>query len=72
MRPDEFVAFEAEKPAPHKWLIVTNNLDARNAYGEMSHVWLTTFWTQGAEDWMGIVTFADTQRIVRLTHWKYA
>lgn len=73
MKPEEFTAFDDAKPEEHKHIIVTNNLQARNAHGEMSHVWMTTFWAKGGEKYEGIVTFdAANQRIIGLSHWKYA
>ncbi len=73
MKPSEFISFKEKKPAPNKWIIVTNNLEAKNAHGEMSHVWLTTFYTKGSKDHEGIVTFDSGDiKIINLTHWKYA
>ena len=75
MNKEEFTAFHDKKPKPNKWLIVTNNIDAKNAYGEMSHVWLTNFWTVSADPLLkdDIVMFTDNdRRIIGLSHWKYA
>lgn len=73
MSPEEFTSFEDSKPAEHKHLIVTNNLHAKDAHGEMSRVWLTTFWTEGSRHGEGLVSFDEANRkILRLTHWKYA
>mgnify|MGYP003126224743 CR=1 FL=1 len=73
MRPEEFTAFADAKPAKNKHIIVTNNLQAKNAHGEMSHVWMTTFWDKGSEKHEGIVTFDSShQKIIGLSHWKYA
>ncbi|MEJ1412795.1 MAG: hypothetical protein RPU90_04350 [Candidatus Sedimenticola sp. (ex Thyasira tokunagai)] len=73
MKPEEFTAFDDQLPDPKKHLIVTNNLDAKNAHGEMSHIWLTTFFTKGSQEGEGIVTFDEAGRkIFGLTHWKYA
>ena len=72
MKPEEFTAFEDEKPEGKKWIIVTNNIKAENAYGEMSHVWLTDFISVAEISRNGIVTFNDDDRmIINLTHWKY-
>ena len=72
MKPEEFTSFDKAKPDDHRWLIVTNNIEAKNAHKEMSHVWLTTFWSQGKSHHGGIVTFDDSDRkIINLTHWKY-
>lgn len=70
MKPEEFTSFEDKEPEKHKWIIATNNINALNAHGEMSHVWLTTFWTK--HERFGIVTFDEAdRRIIFLTHWKY-
>lgn len=71
MKAEEFTSFEEGTPNKNKWLIVTNNIKSLNAYGEMSHVWLTTFWTKSADN--SIITFDATEsKIYNLTHWKYA
>lgn len=73
MKPDEFKNFEKEEPDQNKWIIVTNNINAKDAHGEMSHVWLTTFWIEGDLETEGIITFDGADRkIIGLTHWKYA
>ncbi len=73
MKPEEFTAFENEKPEGKKWIIVTNNINAKNAHGEMSHVWLTNYWTEAELSRNGTVTFDENDRkIMNLTHWKYA
>ena len=73
MKPKEFIPFMQRKPKSHKHLIVTNNIEAKDAFGEMSHVWLTTLWIKSDDTNYGIVTYdAADRRIVNLTHWKYA
>lgn len=72
MKPKEFTKFEDKKPAQHKWIVVTNNINAKNAHGEMSHVWMTTFYTEGSKKGEGLVMFDDFDRkVINLTHWKY-
>jgi len=72
MKSEEFTSFEDAEPEKNKWLIVTNNINSKNAHGEMSHAWLTTFWTHSKKDGY-IVTFDNSYcEIHRLTHWKYA
>ena len=72
MTPEEFTSFEDEKPDEHKWIVVTNNLNAKNAFGEMSHVWMTDFYTKGSKDYEGLVTFDEGGRkVIGLSHWKY-
>jgi len=73
MKPEEFILFTDKAPEINKHIIVTNNIDAENAHGEMSHVWLTNIWFKGSKDYEGIVTFdAADRKIIGLTHWKYA
>jgi len=73
MKPEEFTSFDDSEPIKNKWIIVTNNINAKNAYGEMSHVWLTTFWTHSPETQdFGIVSYDEAGRkIIGITHWKY-
>jgi len=67
----EFRSFKDELPVENKWIIVTNNIKAVDAHGEMSHVWLTSFVTRSEKS--GYVTFdAADSKIMNLTHWKYA
>ena len=73
MTPDQFTAFEDQMPAPHKHLIVTNNLRATNAHGEMSHVWLTSFVQKSSAPEEGLIIFTEGfAKVYNLTHWKYA
>jgi hypothetical protein len=71
MKPEEFTKFKDELPQKGKWIIVTNNIKAENAYREMSHVWLTPIWH---EDMAGKILMYDNSGtpILNLTHWKYA
>ncbi len=70
MEPSDFTKFKDEHPEKHRWIIVTNNIDAKDAFGQMSHVWLTTFFTKSSQ--FGLVTFdAADRKIINLTHWKY-
>jgi hypothetical protein len=71
MSPEQFTPFDDAWPAKNKHVIVTNNLSAKNAHGEMSHVWMTRFLVKDNE--YGVMTFdASDCRIRYLTHWKYA
>ena len=75
MKPEEFTSFKDSQPKKNKHLIVTNNIKAKNAHGEMSHVWLTTFWCEASSESPneGIVSFDDAdRRLLNLSHWKYA
>ena len=73
MKPEEFTKFEDQEPDKDRWIIVTNNINVKNAFGEMSHVWLTNFYTKRPLGGDGFVMFDDnSRRIIKLTHWKYA
>ena len=73
MKPDQFKKITNELPDEFKHIIVTNNINATNAHGEMSHVWLTQFLQKSKDVNIGYVTFdAADRKIERLTHWKYA
>ena len=71
MKPSEFTSFEDELPYDNKWLIVTNNINETNAYGEMCYVWLVNF-VMGQKDGSVAAFDPDGQKIKSLTHWKYA
>jgi len=71
MKIDEFKNFEDELPIENEWIIVTNNIKAVNAYGKMSHVWLTSFVIK-TEKYRFITFDAAESKIMNLTHWKYA
>jgi len=71
MNKTEFIDFYGEKPEKNKHVIVTNNINAVNSHGEMSHVWLVDFFGESLTD--GVVIFDDNDlKITNLTHWKYA
>jgi len=75
MRIDEFKSFKDELPVENKWIIVTNNIKAVDAHGEMSHVWLTSFVVRSEEIGSNsdFVIFDDANcKVFGLTHWKYA
>ena len=73
MKPEEFIPFLKREPEPRKWIIVTNNIDATNAFGEMSHVWMVNFYQLSTNRNHGFVAFDEGDRkIIGLTHWKYA
>lgn len=71
MNKEEFTSLEKELPKKNRHIIVTNNINATNAFGEMSHVWMTTFLQKS--DVEGFITFdAADRKIIGITHWKYA
>lgn len=49
-------------------VLVTNNLEARDAHGRMSHVWLVDLVQTGSDGERTAFT-EDLVRIHRLTHW---
>ncbi len=69
MNSGEFISFEHERPEANKHVIVTNNLLAKDAHGEMSHIWLTSFIHYGDAR---PTTFSADMHIENLSHWKYA
>lgn len=64
--------FSKKKPKENKWLLVTNNLESRDANGMMSHLWLTS--CIESDEYPGeIIAYDDTGAEIRaLTHWRYA
>lgn len=64
-------SFGCSEPDLKRQLLVTNNLMARNAHGEMSNLWLVNSAHKANNGhWMA---FDDAgRRIEMLTHWKYA
>lgn len=69
-----FISFKDAQPRPHEHIIVTNNIGSRDAFGRMSHIWLTSFVQPVKEPGQSVewITFADNgQRIHQLSHWKY-
>ncbi len=75
MKPSEFVSFKDKKPSKHKHIIVTNNIEATDAFGEMSHVWMcsSNLVKKSEKEGEGIITItADYRYIYNLSHWKYA
>jgi hypothetical protein len=46
-------------------VIATNNPDARNAYGEMSHIWITHVHKEGRR----FVGYADFRKLENLVAW---
>ncbi len=50
--------------------LVTNNINARNAHGQMSHVWCASGCYRGDQDRHGVTCFDDAyRRITGLTHY---
>lgn len=73
MQPNEFTKFEDATPMKNKHIVVTNNIEAKNAHGEMSHVWMVNHCFESSKKIDGIVAYdAADRRLVNLTHWKYA
>ena len=64
--------FDQSFPKPHKWVLVTNNLDARNAHGLMSHLWLVDFVQKSEIPNNGYIAFQRNMEVINLTHWRYA
>jgi hypothetical protein len=60
-------SFKTDPPQHAHRALVTNNLSARDAHGQMSHIWIGhPIWSTDGM-W---VTFDDADRKIRaLTHW---
>lgn len=80
-----WISFSVQMPPRHSgFLLVTNNLEARDAFGHHSHVWLVSMVHTHAESAsMGgrvyaekgeITAFAEPadRHIRNLTHWRFA
>lgn len=70
-----FISFDDAHPRENEHVLVTNNIESRNAYGRMSHLWLTSFVMKVSDPGQKpeYITFNERdQRIHSLTHWKYA
>jgi len=67
---------ECRPPHPSPLLLVTNNLNASNRLGCMSHVWLAAMihYCEGPQVYPYPLAFvAHTDRKVQgITHWRYA
>jgi hypothetical protein len=63
-------------PEPHRRLLVTNNINAEDAFGQMSHVWLVRMIHEPSDtdhENKGWIAFDDYDGIIEsLTHWRYA
>ena len=74
-----WVSFEDAQPAPGRKVIISNNIDSRDAHGEYSHVWMVPSdlirWCEAdgeypVASWRAIV---GVPRVVHgCTHWRYA
>lgn len=62
---------EREPPKDCPRLLVTNLLTEKNAFGHMSHLWLT-YMVHRQDDGSYCAFAEDDTRIHNLTHWRYA
>ena len=70
--PDEgWVRVEERLPDRNRLLLITNNINARDAHGEMSHVWLVPR-IYPDEDWTGCYSYDGNIPIHSISHWRYA
>lgn len=72
MKKDEFTSFKKGSPDIGKWVVVTNNIGAKNHQGEMSHVWLTNFIQRNDSGMFFTFIAGGYQKAEYLSHWKYA
>lgn len=74
----EWISVEDELPPEdnHRPLLVTNALPARNAHGEMSHIWLVNMIHEENEEdakrYGKYTAFHENRRIEVVSHWRYA
>jgi len=62
-----WIRFTRRHPPKNRKVLVTNNLAARDSYGDMSHLWIATPFRSVSEHWY---TFDNCdQQIYNLTHW---
>jgi hypothetical protein len=71
MKPSEFTSFKDAMPDEHKHIIVTNNINATDAHGEMSNVWMTTVLYFHPDGEISSFNYGNA-KLSFLTHWKYA
>lgn len=62
---------DACPPHPSPALLVTNNINARNAHGFSSHVWLVSMVHQEAGNSFSAFD-GNMRKIESLSHWRYA
>lgn len=69
---DGWIKCSERLPEPHRKLLVTNNVEARDAHGQMSHVWLVRM-IHKADDDEGFCAYTDEMTKVHgVTHYRYA
>lgn len=56
----------------HGALLVTNNMDAEDANGNMSHLWLASMLHPQEDGSYDAFDASDMARIERVSHWRYA
>ena len=67
----ELIPCEVRMPDGKRNLLVTNNLEARDVFGEMSHIWLVTNIYMG-ENGKYSAFDESMQRIHGIKYWRYA
>ena len=67
----EWIPCEVRMPDGKRNLLVTNNLEARDVFGEMSHIWLVTNIYAG-ENGKYSAFDESMQRIHGIKYWRYA
>jgi len=69
----EWIEAGSSMPESHRPLLVTNNIDARNAFGQPSHVWLIWLLQEIDDPEGGYCGYSgENDLIENITHWRYA
>jgi len=68
---NEWISVSERLPDGKKKLLVTNNLEGRDAFGEISHLWLVNNIYSG-ENGEYSAFDESMQRIHRIKYWRYA
>lgn len=66
----KWIEVEAGQPDENRRLLVTNNIDARDAFGQPSHVWIINLLQEDDEaGWY--CGYSGDDLIRSITHWRY-
>jgi hypothetical protein len=67
-----WTSVEKRRPRKHRKLLVTNNIAARDAFGQMSHIWIINLLQHDrATGWSAYADNGDFLRIENISHWRY-
>ena len=63
--------YERQPESFHGLILVTNNIEARNRHGNMSHVWLTSMLHHSGREFSAFPVESD-HKVIGITHWRPA